>query len=68
VPQPLIEQLTTLGRLVIPVGETRGSQSLLKLVKKKDGSLSRSDLGGCRFVDLIGGHAWAEGGGKGFRW
>ncbi len=60
VPQPLIEQLAPLGRIVIPVGESRGSQTLLKLVKKKDGSITRSNLGGCRFVDLIGNHGWSS--------
>jgi protein-L-isoaspartate(D-aspartate) O-methyltransferase len=58
VPQPLIDQLAVLGRLVIPVGESRGSQSLLKLVKTKTQSLSRTDLGGCRFVDLVGDYGW----------
>jgi len=60
VPQPLIDQLAVLGRLVIPVGESRGSQSLLKLVKTKNQSLTRTDLGGCRFVDLVGDHGWPQ--------
>jgi len=68
VPQPLMEQLAPLGRIVIPVGESRGSQTLVKLVKKKDGSFTRSSLGGCRFVDLIGNHGWSENNNRGFRW
>ncbi|MBW1708821.1 MAG: protein-L-isoaspartate(D-aspartate) O-methyltransferase [Deltaproteobacteria bacterium] len=68
IPQPLIKQLAPLGRMVIPVGESRGSQTLVKLVKKKDNSISRFDLGGCRFVDLIGGHGWSSDNNKSSRW
>jgi len=46
--------------MVIPVGESRMTQSLIKLAKQEDGSLKKIDLGGCRFVDLIGSHGWSE--------
>jgi len=69
IPQPLIDQLAVFGRLVIPVGESRGSQSLFRLVKTKNGSLTRSNLGGCRFVDLVGEHGWAQSrGSRGIPW
>lgn len=60
IPQPLIDQLAPGGRLVMPVGRTRLSQDLIKAVKDKNGRLSRSSLGGCRFVDLVGRHGWSD--------
>jgi protein-L-isoaspartate(D-aspartate) O-methyltransferase len=58
VPEPLVEQLKVGGRLVIPVGN-RFSQTLLKIVKEEDG-VHQVDLGGCRFVKLVGDHGWKE--------
>lgn len=61
VPRLLIEQLTVGGRMVIPVGN-RSSQSLLKLTRLSNDpeELKQEDLGGCRFVDLIGEHGWGN--------
>ncbi len=61
IPKILIEQLTIGGRLVIPVG-SRHSQTLLKLTRLSEDSddVKREDLGGCRFVDLIGEHGWGN--------
>jgi len=56
VPQPLKEQLAEGGRLVIPVGD-RFSQSLYKILRK-GGEFHQEDLGGCRFVDLVGRYGW----------
>ena len=56
IPKPLIAQLRDGGRLVIPVGN-RFSQDLIKVTKKKE-NLIEKNLGGCRFVDLIGIHGW----------
>ena len=61
IPKPLLEQLKPGGRLVIPIGPTRQTQSLIKVIKEKDGRLTRINLGECRFVDLIGLHGWSEG-------
>lgn len=58
VPQALIDQLKTGGRLVIPVGG-RDEQELVRLTKKPDGIL-RERLCGCRFVKLVGRHGWEE--------
>lgn len=58
VPQPLVDQLAVGGRLVIPVGD-RYSQTLLKVVRAKEG-IKQIDLGGCRFVNLVGQHGWQE--------
>ncbi|MDD5100346.1 MAG: protein-L-isoaspartate(D-aspartate) O-methyltransferase [Syntrophales bacterium] len=61
IPKILIEQLTIGGRLVIPVG-SRHSQTLLKLTRLSEDpeDVKREDLGGCRFVDLIGEHGWGN--------
>ena len=58
VPETLVEQLTQGGRLVIPVGG-RLSQTLFKVVKEEDGA-NTVNLGGCRFVRLIGEHGWKD--------
>jgi protein-L-isoaspartate(D-aspartate) O-methyltransferase len=56
VPDKLLQQLTIGGRMVIPVGN-RFSQTLLK-IRRDEGGLRTTDLGGCRFVKLIGEHGW----------
>jgi len=58
IPQPLVDQLAEGGRLVIPVG-SKFSQELIKATKKK-GELVQQELGGCRFVDLVGIHGWKD--------
>ena len=58
VPEALVEQLKMGGRLVIPVGG-RFSQTLFKVVRHEDG-ICKINLGGCRFVKLIGEHGWKE--------
>ena len=58
IPKPLTDQLADGGRLIIPVGN-RFSQDLIK-VTKKGGNLIQKDLGGCRFVDLVGVHGWKD--------
>jgi protein-L-isoaspartate(D-aspartate) O-methyltransferase len=56
IPRTIVEQLEVGGRLVIPVGDEY-SQTLLKVVKKEQG-YKREDLGGVRFVKLIGDYGW----------
>jgi protein-L-isoaspartate(D-aspartate) O-methyltransferase len=58
VPQPLVDQLAMGGKLVVPVGD-RYTQSLMKVVRVKEG-ISKTDLGGCRFVNLLGRYGWKE--------
>jgi protein-L-isoaspartate(D-aspartate) O-methyltransferase len=53
VPKPLIEQLKTGGRLVVPVGGQAAGQSLLVLEKQPDGSLTRRTVMAVRFVPLV---------------
>jgi protein-L-isoaspartate(D-aspartate) O-methyltransferase len=58
VPEELVAQLAPGGRLVIPVG-SRYSQELVRVTR---GATSNAveNLGGCRFVPLIGKGAWEE--------
>jgi protein-L-isoaspartate(D-aspartate) O-methyltransferase len=58
IPDPLIAQLKEGGRLVVPVGD-RISQELIKVVRKGE-SYYQEDLGGVRFVNLIGEYGWKE--------
>ena len=58
IPKSLTDQLKLGGRLVIPVG-TRHFQTLIKVVKKKDG-LVKMPLTECVFVPLIGAYGWGE--------
>jgi protein-L-isoaspartate(D-aspartate) O-methyltransferase len=58
IPEMLVEQMAEGGRMVVPVGNLY-SQELVKLVKTR-GGVRRSDLGGCRFVKLVGEHGWRE--------
>lgn len=57
VPAPLIEQLKPGGRLVLPVGESYGSQELKLIEKEPDGSLKESNIIPVRFVPLTGSRA-----------
>ena len=56
IPQPLIDQLAMGGRLVIPVGNSF-AQDLIRITKVEEG-VKKEDLGGCRFVKLIGRYGW----------
>ena len=58
VPVDLLAQLAIGGRLVIPVG-SRYLQELYKITKRKRKNIVEN-LGGCRFVSLIGKDAWEE--------
>ena len=57
IPEPLIAQLKIGGRLVIPVGETRESQTLVRVIKTEAGATTE-EHGPCQFVPLIGQHGW----------
>jgi protein-L-isoaspartate(D-aspartate) O-methyltransferase len=65
VPQSLIDQLGDGGRLVMPVGDPGWVQKLVKVTKRPDGKLISEDLGGVRFVPLIGDEGWENAGGQG---
>jgi len=61
IPMPILEQLTIGGSLVIPVGSL-SSQTLLRLTRLSEDieDVKREDLGGCRFVSLIGEYGWGS--------
>jgi protein-L-isoaspartate(D-aspartate) O-methyltransferase len=59
IPQPLIDQLAMGGKLVIPVGDAF-VQDLFRVTKTEEG-VKKEDLGGCRFVKLIGKYGWENG-------
>src|SRR4030043_1963703 len=58
IPQPLIDQFAMGGRLVIPVGGAF-VQDLFRVARAEAG-VKKEDLGGCRFVKLIGKYGWDE--------
>ncbi len=58
IPEKLLAQLAVGGRMVIPVG-SRYEQDLYKVIKHEHKS-EIHNLGGCRFVSLIGEDAWDE--------
>lgn len=58
VPPDLLAQLRISGRLVIPVG-SRYLQELYKITRGRNRN-KIENLGGCRFVSLIGKGAWEE--------
>jgi protein-L-isoaspartate(D-aspartate) O-methyltransferase len=58
IPDVLVNQLKFGGRLLIPVGN-RWSQTLKRVIRTEKG-VRTEDHTGCRFVDLIGRHGWAD--------
>jgi protein-L-isoaspartate(D-aspartate) O-methyltransferase len=58
-PEPLVAQLKVGGRLVIPIGETRESQRLVRVIKTETGH-KIEEHGSCQFVPLIGQHGWGQ--------
>ena len=59
IPEPLVAQLKMGGRLVVPVGESREAQRLIRVIKTESG-YREEDHGGCAFVPLIGQHGWQD--------
>lgn len=59
VPAALKEQLAPGGRLIIPRGDTLAGQDLLRIRRSADRErFEEEDLGGVRFVPLIGAQGW----------
>ena len=58
VPEKLVAQLAPHGRLVVPVGDQH-SQELIKIYRDENG-IRQTNLGGCRFVKLVGEYGWGE--------
>jgi len=58
IPNALVNQLAVGGRLIMPVGN-QYSQELIKIYKDEKG-IHQTNLGGCRFVKLIGEYGWKD--------
>ena len=59
IPEPLIAQLKIGGRLIVPVGDSRESQRLIRVTRTETGT-RQEDHGACAFVPLIGQHGWSN--------
>ena len=59
IPDPLVAQLKVGGRLVIPIGSTRESQKLVRIIKTET-KPKIEEHGSCQFVPLIGQHGWEK--------
>jgi protein-L-isoaspartate(D-aspartate) O-methyltransferase len=57
IPQPLLEQLTEGGRLLIPLGDREEQQ--LVVVQRKNGTVEQTPIAAVRFVPLVGSHGWS---------
>jgi protein-L-isoaspartate(D-aspartate) O-methyltransferase len=57
-PKPLLDQLSSCGRLVIPVGDEQ-NQTLLRVTRTRSG-LEQEQLGECKFVKLFGKYGWRD--------
>ncbi len=60
VPAPLLQQLRVGGRLVIPVGQDRMTQKLIRVQKIDEDRYDREELADVRFVPLVGAAGWNE--------
>jgi protein-L-isoaspartate(D-aspartate) O-methyltransferase len=60
VPEALLGQLAPGGRIVMPIGDPGRVQELIKVTKQEDGVLRQENLGGVRFVPLIGEEGWSD--------
>ncbi len=59
IPDPLVAQLKVGGGLVIPIGATRESQKLMRVIKTET-KPKIEEHGSCQFVPLIGQHGWEK--------
>lgn len=60
VPAALLAQLAPGGRIVMPIGSPGWVQELVKVTKQEGGVLKQENLGGVRFVPLIGEEGWKD--------
>jgi protein-L-isoaspartate(D-aspartate) O-methyltransferase len=58
IPDVLIDQMGEGGRLVVPVGNQH-TQELTKIFRDEQ-NIRQINLGGCRFVKLVGEYGWKE--------
>ena len=60
VPEDLKNQLAVGGRMVVPVGDSKHTQELIRITNRGNGVFDREDLASVRFVPLIGEQGWKE--------
>jgi len=60
VPETLKQQLTIGGRLVMPVGKSTYTQKLVRVRRISENQYTEEDLGGVRFVPLVGAEGWKD--------
>jgi protein-L-isoaspartate(D-aspartate) O-methyltransferase len=58
VPDAFLEQIAEGGSIVMPLGSPGSVQELVKVTKRPDGTIAKENLGGVRFVPLIGEEGW----------
>jgi protein-L-isoaspartate O-methyltransferase len=59
----LVEQLAPGGRLVMPIGDPKDVQEMVRVTRDSDGRTEVRELGPVRFVPLIGEEGWSDAGG-----
>ena len=60
VPEALLAQLAPGGCIVMPIGSPGWVQELVKATRQEDGIIRQENLGGVRFVPLIGEVGWND--------
>jgi protein-L-isoaspartate(D-aspartate) O-methyltransferase len=60
VPEALLAQLAPGGCIVMPIGSPGWVQELVKATRQEDGIIRQENLGGVRFVPLIGEEGWND--------
>jgi len=60
VPLSLTRQLVIGGRLIIPVGQSLHDQKLQRITRVSEDDIRTEELGGVRFVPLIGEEGWRD--------
>lgn len=59
VPEPLLNQLSEFGRMLIPVQDDRRQQLLLHIIKRGD-QITTAELGQANFVPLVGKYGFSS--------
>jgi len=60
VPDAWIEQLAPGGVVIMPLGDERSRQTLVRVTRQPDGHCKREDLADVMFVPLIGAQGWDD--------
>ena len=58
IPESLQQQLKIGGRMIIPIGESRNFQELIRVTRVSETRFKSEDLASVRFVPLVGAQGW----------